>query len=312
MPYDHAMPELPDIEVYLDALREFVVGEPLQHLIVRSPSLLRTVEPPLSAVEGQVLEGVRRIGKQLVFDFAGDVSLVIHLMVAGRLHWTKPGVRPAGKNDLAAFQFEKGTLMLTEASTHKRATLHAVRTEEAVRRFSRGGLDVLGADFPAFLAVLRRENHTLKRTLTDPRLFDGIGNAYSDEILHAACLAPTTWSTRLDEEGARRLYDATREVLLGGLETLRRERKGFPEKVTAFRPEFAVHGKHKAPCPRCATPVQRIAYADNETNYCPTCQTGGKLLADRSFSRLLREDWPKTLHELEALMERQRLGPPTT
>ncbi|MDB5100625.1 MAG: fpg2 [Cyanobacteria bacterium RYN_339] len=302
------MPELPDIEVYLDALREFVVGTPLQRVVVRSPSLMRTVDPPLAAVEGRLVEGVRRIGKRLVFDVAGGVSIVIHLMIAGRLHWKKPGVKPAGKNDLAAFAFEHGTLMLTEASTKKRATLHVVRTEEAVAAFSRGGLDVLTADLDAFRAVLKRENHTLKRTLTDPRLFDGIGNAYSDEILHAACLAPTTWSTRLDEEGVVRLYEATRAVLVGGLETLRKQRKGFPEKVTAFRPEFAVHGKYKIPCPRCQTPVQRIAYADNETNYCPTCQTGGKLLADRSFSRLLRDDWPKTLDELEALKERQRQG----
>jgi formamidopyrimidine-DNA glycosylase len=302
------VPELPDIEIYLDALRDCCVGAPLQRVIVRSPSLLRTVDPPLAAVEGRVLAGVRRIGKRVVLDFDGGLAVVIHLMIAGRFHWKKAGVKPAGKNDLAAFQFERGTLMLTEASTKKRATLHVVRSADALATFSRGGLDVLTADREAFEAVLKRENHTLKRTLTDPRLFDGIGNAYSDEILHAACLAPTTWSTRLDADGVARLYEATREVLTRGLDTLRKERKGFPEKVTAFRPEFAVHGKYKQPCPRCGTPVQRISYADNETNYCPTCQTGGKLLADRSFSRLLRADWPKTLDELEALMERQRNG----
>lgn len=302
------MPELPDIQVYLDALEERLLGQVLLGVRVRSPSLLRTVDPPLSEVAGKPIVGVRRIGKRIVLALEDDLFLVIHLMIAGRLHWKKPNVQPAGRNDMAAFHFDVGTLMLTEASSKKRSQLHVIRGEAGLLPFDRGGLDVLTATPEAFREVLLRENHTIKRTLTDPRLFDGIGNAFSDEILHAAQLSPMTWTTRLTDEQTARLYTASRAVLTRWIDLLRADRgQKFPEKVTAFRPEMAVHGKYREPCPVCTTPVQRIQYADeHQTNYCPTCQTGGKLLADRAMSRLLREDWPRTLEELEELKERQR------
>jgi len=300
------MPELPDILAYADALTERVTGAPIERAFVRSPALLRTAEPPLRDVVGHRVTGVRRIGKRLVLALDGDLFVVLHLMIAGRLHWKRPGLMPTGKFDSATLGFPEGTLLLTEASTKKRAELHVVRGEEGLERFARGGLDVREADLTAFRAALTRENHTLKRTLTDPRIFDGIGNAYSDEILHAARLSPVTLSTRLSEEEIERLHRAVRDTLSLWIARLSTERAaGFPEKVTAFRPDMAVHGKFGKPCPDCDTKVQRIRYADNETNYCPRCQTGGKLLADRSLSRLLKDDWPRTIEDLEELKERQ-------
>lgn len=294
------MPELPDIVTYLKALEPRVLGEALRKIRLFSPFILRTVDPRPAELEGRKVTGLSRIGKRLVFELEGDLYVVLHLMIAGRLHWKAPGAKPAGKVGLAAFDFDGGTLTLTEASSKKRASLHLVRGAEGLQEFDRGGIEPLEASLEAFRDGLQRENHTLKRSLTDPRLFSGIGNAFSDEILHRAHLSPVKWSTRLTEEEVQRLYGAAREVLLEWIGRLQAQAgEKFPEKVTAFRPEMAVHGKYGQPCPVCGTAVARIVYAENEANYCPECQTGGKLLADRSLSRLLKEDWPKTPQELE-------------
>jgi formamidopyrimidine-DNA glycosylase len=294
------MPELPDIASYLVALRPRIVGRPLEKIMVKSPFLLRTVEPDLFSLEGQPVQDLSRIGKRIVWHFPDDLFLVFHLMIAGRFHWKKVGVRPAGKNDLAAFWFFGGTLTLTEASKKKRASLHALRGEQALKALDRGGLEPLDCSLAEFRKALTRENHTLKRALADPRLFSGIGNAYSDEILHAAELSPVLLTSRLNDEQIARLYDATQSVLRVWTDRLSfAAADKFPEKVTAFRPGMAVHGRFRKPCPVCGTPIQRIVYAENETNYCPRCQTGGKLLADRSLSRLLKDDWPRTIDQWE-------------
>ncbi len=296
------MPELPDITVYLERLRPRIEGQVLQQVDLVSPFLLRSVDPPLAEFVGQPIRGLRRLGKRIIWCFDGERFLVLHLMIAGRLHWKPPGARLPGKIGLAAFRFPNGTLTLTEASSKKRASLHLVRGDAALRQHDPGGLDVLTAGLAAFSAVLTRENHTLKRALTDPRLFDGIGNAYSDEILHAARLSPLALTQRLDPAAVVRLFEAARRTLLDWTARLRSEAgEGFPEKVTAFRAGMAVHGRFGQPCPQCGAAVQRIVYAENETNYCPGCQTGGKILADRSLSRLLKDDWPRTLEELEAV-----------
>jgi len=292
------MPELPDILSYLTALRPRIVHQPLEKIAVKSPFLVRTVEPDLLSLAGQTVHDISRIGKRIVWHFADEMYVVIHLMIAGRFHWKKPGARPAGKNDLAAFTFPSGTLMLTEASQKKRASLHVVRGKETLAQHDRGGIEPLDCSAEEFRAALIRENHTLKRALADPRLFSGIGNAYSDEILHAARLSPVTLTSRLSADQIDQLFAAVRSVLGDWTARLTTEAAGkFPEKVTAFRPEMAVHGRFRQPCPVCGTAVQRIVYAENETNYCPRCQTGGKLLADRSLSRLLKDDWPRTIDE---------------
>ena len=294
------MPELPDIASYLVALRPRIVGRPLEKIIVKSPFLLRTVEPDLFSLEGQPVQDLSRIGKRIVWHFPDDLFLVFHLMIAGRFHWKKVGARPAGKNDLASFWFFGGSLMLTEASKKKRASLHALRGEQALKALDRGGLEPLDCSLAEFRKALSRENHTLKRALADPRLFAGIGNAYSDEILHAAELSPVLLTSRLNDEQIARLYDATQSVLRVWTDRLSfAAADKFPEKVTAFRPGMAVHGRFRQPCPVCGTLIQRIVYAENETNYCPRCQTGGKLLADRSLSRLLKDDWPRTIDQWE-------------
>jgi formamidopyrimidine-DNA glycosylase len=293
------MPELPDITVYIEALASRVVGQPLQRIRIAKPFLLRSVDPPISAAEGKRITGLRRMGKRIVLELEDDLFLVVHLMIAGRLRWLPAGGKVPGKIGLAAFDFPNGTLILTEAGSKRRASLWLVRGEQALEQFERGGLEPLDADLASFTARLIQENHTLKRSLTDPRLFSGIGNAYSDEILHRAKLSPIKHTRRLSEDEIQRLFDATRAVLVEWTERLRRESKGdFPAKVTAFRDEMAVHGKFGKPCSVCGTPVQRIRYADNETNYCPRCQTDGKLLADRALSRLLKQDWPKSIDEL--------------
>jgi len=295
------MPELPDIVVYLDALAPRIVGQPLERARVTSPLLLRTADPPLPAAVGKTVTGLRRLGKRIVWEMEDQLFLVFHLMIAGRFKWRKRGAKPPGKIGLATFDFPTGTLLLTEASKKHRASLHVLRGAAGLAAHSRGGLDVLAADLPAFRAVLLSESHTLKRALTDPRLFDGIGNAYSDEILHAARLSPFQLTGRLTDEETARLYTATRRTLLDWIERLRSETGSeFPEKVTAFREGMAVHGRYKLPCPVCGSPVQRIRYAENEANYCATCQTGGRVLADRALSRLLRDDWPRSLEEWEA------------
>lgn len=300
------MPELPDITVYLEQLRPRIEGKVLQKVELVSPFLLRSADPPIAEFEGQMVRGLRRLGKRIVWCFDGESFLVLHLMIAGRLHWKPPGAKVPGRIGLAAFRFPHGTLTLTEASSKKRASLYLVRGSAALRQHDPGGLDVLAADLAAFSAVLQRENHTLKRALTDPRLFDGIGNAYSDEILHAAGMSPLALTSRLDAAAFARLFEATRSTLLDWIERLRQEvGDGFPEKVTAFRDGMAVHGRFGQPCPRCGAAVQRIVYAENETNYCPGCQTGGKVLADRSLSRLLKDDWPRTLEELEKVQARK-------
>ncbi len=295
------MPELPDVTVYLEALDGRIRGARLERVRLLTPFLLRSVDPPLSAVVGKTVVGLRRLGKRLVIALEDELFLVIHLMIAGRLHWKPAGAKPPGKIGLAAFDFSTGTLTMTEAGTKKRASLDVVRGETALRAHDPGGIDVLAADLATFGAALTAENHTLKRVLTDPRVFSGIGNAYSDEILHRARLSPVKLSQALDDAELARLHEATRVVLTEWIERLRRETgEGFPEGVTAFRPDMAVHGRYGKPCPICAAPVQRIVYADNETNYCARCQTGGRMLADRSLSRLLHADWPKTLDEWEA------------
>jgi formamidopyrimidine-DNA glycosylase len=304
------MPELPDITAYLTALESRVLGQPLEHLRIASPLLLRTAVPPITSIEGQPVRALRRIGKRIVFCFDDDLFLVLHLMIAGRLHWRdldlKKG-RPTlgGRSNLAAFDFPNGTLTLTEAGTKRRASLHLVRGEAALTDLDPGGLDPLALTPEAFQQTLTTENRTLKRALTDPRILSGIGNAYSDEILHAAQLSPLAQTRKLTPEEFQRLYTATRETLETWVARFNAEAQiKFPEKVTAFRPDMAAHGRYLQPCPRCGSPIQRIRYADNETNYCPTCQTSGKVLADRSLSRLLGSDWPRTLDELEALRKK--------
>ena len=295
------MPELPDITVYVDALTRRVVGRPLESLEVNSPFLLRTVDPPLQSVGGKAIRGVRRIGKRIAFALDDDLFIVLHLMIAGRLHWLEPGERVTrNKNLLAAWKFPNGTLTLTEAGSKKRASLHLARGEAALTQFERGGIEPLAATREQFAERLRSENHTIKRSLTDPRLFSGIGNAYSDEILHRARMSPAKLTSRMTDDEIARVYEATQDVLNEWI-TRMSDQAGddFPEKVTAFRPEMAVHGKYNQPCPVCGTAVQRIRYADNETNYCPRCQTEGRLLADRAFSRLLKQDWPKRIEDLE-------------
>ncbi len=293
------MPELPDITVYIEALGSRVVGQTLDRIRIPKPFLLRSVDPPISAAQGKRVIGVRRMGKRIVLELEDDLFLVIHLMIAGRLRWVPAGGKVPGKIGLAAFDFPNGTLILTEAGSKRRASLWLVRGEESLEQFARGGLEVLEARIEEFTERLMRENHTLKRSLTDPRLFSGIGNAYSDEILHRAKISPIKHTRRLSEDEIQRLFDATRTTLIEWTDRLRAESKGdFPAKVTAFRDEMAVHGKYGKPCPACGTPVQRIRYADNETNYCARCQTDGKLLADRALSRLLKEDWPRSIDEL--------------
>jgi formamidopyrimidine-DNA glycosylase len=296
------MPELPDITAYLTALEPRVVGKRLERIRIASPFLLRTVDPPVTELEGREVRELRRIGKRIVFGVEGDYWLVLHLMIAGRLHWRSVGAKLGGRNNLAAFDFPDGSLVLTEAGAKRRASLHVFKGEENLRTVDPGGIDVFTADLDAFRAALTVENRTLKRALTDPRFLSGIGNAYSDEILHAAQLSPIAQTHKLKPEEWQRLYTATRETLQLWIDRLDAEAKEkFPEKVTAFRKEMAVHGKYGEPCPRCGEKVLRIRYADNETNYCAKCQTGGKVLADRSLSRLLGSDWPRTLDELEAL-----------
>ena len=293
------MPELPDIVVYLDCLRPRVVGQRLERLTIRNPFVLRSVAPSPADIEGAVVIGLRRLGKRIVLELEGERFVIIHLMIAGRLRWLPPD-KPAGKIALAVFEFPTGTLILTEAGTTRRASVHLVAGAEALHAFDRGGLEVLDASEAAFAARLTSENHTLKRALTDPRLFSGIGNAYSDEILHRARLSPMALTRKLGAEEVGRLFEATRAVLLEWTGRLRDEAgSGFPDKVTAFREGMAVHGRYRQPCPVCGSPVQRIRYAANETNYCARCQTGGRLLADRAMSRLLREDWPRSIDEVE-------------
>ena len=301
------MPEFPDITIYIEALRERVIGQSVEDVRINTPFLLRTVEPPLASVAGASVRSVERLGKRIVFELDGELFLVLHLMVAGRLHW-KPraggrGAKAGSRAALAAFDFPGGTLTLTEAGSKRRASLHLVRGRAALAEFQRGGLEVLEATPAQFAARLHVENHTVKRSLTDPRLFSGIGNAYSDEILHRARLSPVKLTSRLTADEIARLFDATRDTLVEWTDRLRRELAGgFPEKVTAFRDDMAVHGRYGQPCPICGAPVQRIRYADNETNYCATCQTDGRLLADRALSRLLKEDWPRSLDEMELLL----------
>ena len=301
------MPELPDVEVYLLHLRRRIIGQELSQVRVASPFLVRSFDPPLREVQGRRVASARRMGKRIVLDFDQDLHLVLHLMIAGRLRWRPAGTKVPAKVGLAAFDFPAGTLLLTEASTKKRASLHLVRGEEAVRALDPGGIEPLDADASAFAAALRRENHTVKRALTDPHLLSGIGNAYSDEILWRAQMSPVRLTQKMSDEELARLHEATQATLREWTERLARDTGDeFPEKVTAFRDEMAVHGRYKQPCPRCGAPVQRIAYADNEANYCARCQTAGKLLADRGLSRLLRGDWPKTLDELESRMRRAK------
>lgn len=294
------MPELPDIVVYIEALEGRVLGEPLRRLRPASPFLLRSVDPPVSAAAGKHVIKLRRIGKRIVLELEDDLFLVLHLMIAGRLHWREADAVLAGKQTLAAFDFPAGSLVLTEAGLRKRASLHVVRGEEGLREHDPGGLEVLDASLGEFRAAITETNHTLKRALTDPRIFSGIGNAYSDEILHGARLSPVKWTQRLEPEEVERLFRAVKDILVDWTARLREDAGGgFPEKVTAFRTGMAVHGRYKKPCPVCGAPVQRIVYASKETNYCARCQTGGKLLADRSLSRLLKGDWPRTLEDLE-------------
>jgi formamidopyrimidine-DNA glycosylase len=293
------MPELPDVCVYLEALERQVVGRTLERIRLASPFVLRSYDPPLEATFGRTVQGVRRIGKRIVFDLGDELFIVVHLMIAGRFHWRAPGHKGMGKIVLATCEFPHGTLFFTEAGSKKRASLTVVRGEAALRALDPGGIDPITASFEEFAAALARESHTLKRSLTDPRLFSGIGNAYSDEILHAAGLSPLKLTRSLTEEEAWGLHAATRTTLASWTDILRAETgEGFPEKVTAFREGMAVHGRYGKPCPVCQAPVQRIVYAENECNYCARCQTGGKLLADRSLSRLLKDDWPKSIDDL--------------
>jgi len=305
------MPELPDVTVYVEALRPRIVGQRLEKIRLLSPFLLRSVDPPLGSAVGKSVREVRRLGKRIVVGLSESLFVVIHLMIAGRLRWRERGAPIPGKLGLAAFDFSSGTLLLTEASSKKRASLHLVRGEEDLRALDPGGLEVFEADRAAFRARLLLENHTLKRSLTDPRLLSGIGNAYSDEILHRARLSPVRQTGKLSDEEIERLYQAVGDTLRQWTERLRKETgDGFPEKVTAFREGMAVHGRYRKPCPDCGAPVQRIVYAENETNYCAHCQCGGRLLADRALSRLLKRDWPRTLEELEERVERAQPGNP--
>ena len=299
------MPELPDIAAYITALEPRIVGQPIERVRLASPFLLRTVQPPLASVEGRIVRELRRVGKRIAIGVESDLWLVLHLMIAGRLHWRPPQAKLSGRQNLAAFDFPSGSLVLTEAGTKRRASLHVLSGEEGLRSIDPGGIEIFASDLASFRAALTAENRTLKRALTDPRLVSGIGNAYSDEILHAAQLSPIALTHKLETQEWERLFDATRRTLTLWIDRLRAEAEvAFPEKVTAFRKDMAVHGRYGKPCPRCGEKIQRIRYADNETNYCPRCQTGGKLLADRSLSRLLRSDWPRTLEELEALKHR--------
>ncbi len=299
------MPELPDITIYLEALAPRIVGQPLQRTRIVSPSLLRTVDPPLSAALGRKVVGLRRLGKRIVWEMEGSIFLVFHLMIAGRFKWRPEGTKSPAKVGLASFDFPTGTLLLTEASPKHRASLHVVAGEAALAKQDPGGLDVLASDVSAFRERLQSESHTLKRALTDPHLFDGIGNWLSDEILHAAKLSPFLLSGKLSEEEIIRLREATQKMVWHWIEKIRAETGSkFPEKVSAFKEGMAVHGRYKRPCPVCGSPVQRIRYADNEANYCATCQTGGRVLADRSLSRLLKADWPRSLEEWEAKLGR--------
>jgi len=293
------MPELPDVSVYVGALEKRLLGEPLVKFRLTSPFVLRTFDPPPQALEGNHVRTVRRLGKRIVLEFDGELFLVIHLMIAGRFRWLAPGAKVPGKLGLAALDFPSGTLVLTEAGSKRRASMHIVRGADAVRAHDPGGIEVLDCSLEQFAEALTRERHTLKRTLTDPHVFSGIGNAYSDEILHRARLSPVQLTTNLDADEIERLWRATRETLIEWTDRLRAEAGDkFPEKVTAFRKEMAVHGKYNQPCPDCGSPVQRIVHADNETNYCARCQTGGRLLADRALSRLLHSDWPKSIDDL--------------
>ena len=296
------MPELPDISAYISALEARILGQTLERVRLGSVFLLRTVEPPIQSVEGRQVRELRRIGKRIAIGVEGDLWLVLHLMIAGRLHWKAAGAKIGGRQNLAAFDFSSGTLTLTEAGSKRRASLHVFAGEEALRSADPGGVEIFETNLEGFRAALTQENRTLKRALTDPRLISGVGNAYSDEILHAAQLSPITQTHKLKPEEWERLFATTRSTMTQWIERLRKEsEKSFPEHVTAFREDFAVHGKFGQPCPRCGEKVQRIRYADNETNYCARCQTGGRVLADRSLSRLLGSDWPRTLDELEAL-----------
>jgi len=294
------VPELPDILLYLHALRSRVVGHVIEHVRLASPFLLRSIDPPLTAIEGRTIIDLHRLGKRVVLEADGELFLVVHLMIAGRFRWKAPGAKIPGKVGLLALDFDNGTLLLTEAGSKRQASLHVVRGREELARHDPGGLQVLEVSLPEFAEALQAENHTLKRALTDPRVFSGIGNAYSDEILHAARLSPFKLTQSLTDAEVRQLFEATRETLVTWIERLREQAgDAFPEKVTAFHDEMAVHGRFGHPCPRCGAPIQRIVYAANEANYCATCQTEGRLLADRSLSRLLREDWPKTVEDLE-------------
>ena len=301
------MPELPDVVVYIEALEARVLNHTLENIRIASPFVLRSVTPAPSVLLGKKVRAIRRLGKQIVFAFDGEHFLVIHLMIAGRLQWREQNASLTGKIGLAAFDFDSGTLILTEAGSKKRASLHVVKGEAALKTFNRQALEVIDSALEAFESALRRENHTLKRSLTDPRLFSGIGNAFSDEILHHARLSPMKQTSRMSEEEVRRLWESTRSVLGEWVARLRSQTGSeFPSKVTAFRPEMAVHGRFGKPCPRCGAPVQRIVYAENECNYCAPCQTEGRLLADRAISRLLKEDWPRSLEEMEKHIEERR------
>jgi formamidopyrimidine-DNA glycosylase len=299
------MPELPDIAAYISALKTRILNQPLEQVRIASAFLLRTAQPPTEDVEGRVVRELRRIGKRIAIGVENDLWLVLHLMIAGRLHWRSPGAKLAGRHSLAAFDFPAGSLVLTEAGSKRRASLHVVKGEEGLHALDPGGIDIFSSDLDSFRTVLTAENRTLKRALTDPRLLSGIGNAYSDEILHAAQLSPITLTHKLSPAEWQRFFTATQHTIRQWVDRLQDEaRKSFPEKVSAFREGMSVHGRYQQPCPRCGEKIQRIRYADNETNYCARCQTGGKLLADRSLSRLLGSDWPRSLEELEALKRR--------
>ena len=301
------MPEIPDIVLYVNSLDRLLRGQTIESLIVRSPFVVRTVDPPIDAITGQRIKSFSRIGKRVCWHLSDDLHLVFHLMIAGRFHWSTKSRLPTGKNDLLAIRTKSGSMMLTEASSKKRAGLWIVRGENALRSFDMGGINIMECDFATFHRQLISSNHTLKRAIADPHLFDGIGNAYGDEILHASKLSPLRRTQQLSEEEAHRLFESARNVLRMWIDRLASQNKDrFPEKVTAFRPEMAVHGKYREPCPECNAPIQRIRYAENECNYCPGCQTEGRILADRSLSRLLKDDWPKTLDDLEELRDAKK------